>query len=465
MKARGIFVSLLILIFILKFLFYGCSGGGGGKSDNDLTPLSSEQAITAFSIVDPQTTGIIDENEKTIAVSVPYGTDVTALVATFTSTGAGVTVNGTPQISGTTSNNFTSSLHYIVWAEDGSGTDYTISITFATPRPTGISITTGEGYARISWNNVPGLTDKSNGIAIARKEGVSGSYSIAGSVPIDRTTFIDTGLNPNTTYYYKLYTYISYASNNISSYTPEYNIVTSSSNTAPDAPTNLIVSAVNGWTIDLSWTDNSNNEDGFIIERSPDNVTFTAITYIYPNNISFRDNYVLANTPYHYRVKAYNVFGSSLTSSVASVTTPSITPTSLGGGIAANTTLTLANSPYLVNSQYTLAPGYTLTIEPGVHIRFASSINMEVRGHLEAVGTANKPIIFTAADPTNSSKTSWQGLHVASNLGGNAIIQYAEMSHAALGIWVDCCSGTGTINIYDSIFNTNSTALHNYAPV
>ena len=463
---RFSFFVITAFVLIISPMLVNCSGGE--NSDNNQTPpqtLSSAKAITAFSIASPQGTGIIDENAKTITLSVPYGTDVTALVALFTSTGASVTVNGTSQISGTTPNNFTSSVLYTVTAEDGSTAIYTVSVTiaaFVIPKPTGVSITTGDGYARISWNKITGLTDKAAGVAIAQKKGASGSYSIVGSVSIDQTTFIDTGLSPNTAYYYKLYTYTSYDAANISSYTSEYNVVTSTSNTIPSAPSNLTANAVDGWTIDLSWNDNSNNEDGFTIERSTDNVNFITITNTYANETSFRDNYVLATTPYYYRIKAFNVFGASI-ASIASVNTPSITPTSLGGGIAANTTLTLANSPYLVNSQYTLAPGYTLTIEPGVKLRFASSINMEVRGHLEAVGTVNNPIIFTAADPTNSSETSWQGIHVANNLGGNAIVQYAEMSHAAQGIWVDRDTGTGPVNIYDSIFNTNFRGVSSYS--
>ncbi len=80
--------------------------GCGGSDHEDEIVLSSAKAITAFSITSPAATGIIDENAKTISVNVPYDTDVTILIATFTTTGASVTVNATPQISGTTANNF-----------------------------------------------------------------------------------------------------------------------------------------------------------------------------------------------------------------------------------------------------------------------------------------------------------------------------------------------------------------------
>ena len=44
----------------------------------------------------------------------PPGTDVTALVATFTTTGASVKVGSTVQVSGTTANDFTYPVVYTV---------------------------------------------------------------------------------------------------------------------------------------------------------------------------------------------------------------------------------------------------------------------------------------------------------------------------------------------------------------
>ncbi len=59
----------------------------------------------------------------------PFGTSVTALVATYTTTGANVAVGATPQISGTTANDFTSSVSYTVTAADGTAVDYTVTVT------------------------------------------------------------------------------------------------------------------------------------------------------------------------------------------------------------------------------------------------------------------------------------------------------------------------------------------------
>jgi hypothetical protein len=74
-------------------------------------------------------TGTIDQSEHTVAVIVPYGTAVTALVATFTcSEGASVTVGSTAQTSGTTANDFTNAVTYTVTGEDGSTQTYAVTV-------------------------------------------------------------------------------------------------------------------------------------------------------------------------------------------------------------------------------------------------------------------------------------------------------------------------------------------------
>lgn len=89
--------------------------------------LSSAKEITAFSL--NGIAGAINEAAKTISVTMPYGTSVTALAATFTTTGASVKVGTNVQINGTTANNFTSPVIYTVTATDASTRNYIVSVT------------------------------------------------------------------------------------------------------------------------------------------------------------------------------------------------------------------------------------------------------------------------------------------------------------------------------------------------
>jgi len=99
---------------------------------------------------------------------------------------------------------------------------------------------------------------------------------------------------------------------------------------APNAPNNLSATAVLSTQIDLSWNDNSNNEDGFKIERKFGGGSFTEIATVNSDVTTYNDTGLSANTMYTYRVRAYNTAGDSGYTSEASVTTPG------GGGLVSH---------------------------------------------------------------------------------------------------------------------------------
>ena len=79
------------------------------------------------------------------------------------------------------------------------------------------------------------------------------------------------------------------------------------------------------------------------------------------------------------------------------VRTPTVqADTTVGGPIISDTTWTLANSPYIVIASVEVWPGVTLTIEPGVTVKFDSEKKLQVNGELIARGTSSNPITFTS---------------------------------------------------------------------
>ncbi|HRU91934.1 MAG TPA: fibronectin type III domain-containing protein [Candidatus Marinimicrobia bacterium] len=103
------------------------------------------------------------------------------------------------------------------------------------------------------------------------------------------------------------------------------------SSEVPSAPFALRAMAVSASQIDLSWIDNSDNEEGFIIERSMDGgITFMQITNVRANTTTYQDQGLAASTQYFYRVQAYNVYGYSDYSNYAMAMTQGG-----GGGTAA----------------------------------------------------------------------------------------------------------------------------------
>ena len=96
---------------------------------------------------------------------------------------------------------------------------------------------------------------------------------------------------------------------------------------APAAPTNLTAAATSATGIALTWTDNSNNESAFLIERSSDGVNFTQIASVGVNVTSYGDSGLSSQSTYYYRVRAtnsYNTVSYSAYTNVASATTPSV---------------------------------------------------------------------------------------------------------------------------------------------
>jgi hypothetical protein len=79
-------------------------------------------------------------------------------------------------------------------------------------------------------------------------------------------------------------------------------------------------------TITLTWQDNSNNEDGFDVERSTDGTNFNQIAQTAANVVTFDDTTVAPATQYFYRVRAFNTAGNSAYSNVASATTGQVIP-------------------------------------------------------------------------------------------------------------------------------------------
>lgn len=109
-----------------------------------------------------------------------------------------------------------------------------------------------------------------------------------------------------------------------------------------------------------------------------------------------------------------------------------------------NTTWTLANSPYIIDGNVTVASGATLTIEPGVIVKYAyqfanpKKIVIQSGGSLNAAGTAMNGITFTSIkDDAIGGDTGGDGATACvAGDGGFVEVQSASalnvISHAVL---------------------------------
>lgn len=183
--------------------------------------------------------------------------------------------------------------------------------------PTGLAAT-AESSTRVglTWTDASGGTA---GFRVERSAGGAGSWATIGTVAAGTTTYTDAGLQPSSTYDYRVR---ATASSGVSTASNVASATTPAAPAAPAAPTSPAAAATGVNTVAVTWTDASTDEDGFTVERSPAGAgTWTDVGSVGPNVTSFGDTGLTAGTAYDYRVRAYNGGGTSSWSNVATVTT------------------------------------------------------------------------------------------------------------------------------------------------
>ena len=92
--------------------------------------LSDAAELLTYSIAGQVGDAVINSEDGTIAVVMPYGTDVTALVATFTASPdfQSIKVDEVDQTSGETANDFTDPVTYVVTGQDGTTKEFVVTV-------------------------------------------------------------------------------------------------------------------------------------------------------------------------------------------------------------------------------------------------------------------------------------------------------------------------------------------------
>jgi hypothetical protein len=104
---------------------------------------------------------------------------------------------------------------------------------------------------------------------------------------------------------------------------------------APAAPSGLTATLVSSNQIQLRWTDNSTNENGFMIQRKTGSSgTYVQVASVGANTTAYNDTGLKAGTTYYYEVGATNGLGNSPWSNEVQGATPSAGGGSLSGSVA-----------------------------------------------------------------------------------------------------------------------------------
>ncbi|MFH0765000.1 MAG: fibronectin type III domain-containing protein, partial [Calditrichota bacterium] len=250
----------------------------------------------------------------------------TGYVVEYTPTPEGVwAVDSIPQadqrqrtLSGLTA---TTMYYFRIYAYNDSGpSDKTPSISVETqsgpPAPPINPAAVAPDFRTVVFTWTDNSTDETSFI-VERKLLADTRWTRLGTTAANIESFEDAGVRPLTRYFYHVCSANDYGQ---SPWTAQVEV------TVPDGPPNnpsrATATARGLDRILLTWGDNSQNEDGFMIERMMTGVgDFSLITAVARNVTAFSDTGLTMDTEYNYRVKAFNANYESGYSNVATART------------------------------------------------------------------------------------------------------------------------------------------------
>lgn len=165
------------------------------------------------------------------------------------------------------------------------------------------------------------LSGNESGFQLERSGTGTDGWTKVADLAANATTYSDPNRNPRTRYFYRVRAVNAAGSSDYS------NVADATTpDSPPAAPAQLTATAASTTQINLQWTDASDNETGFELERSTDGLTFTKITDVAANATTYPNTGLTPNTRYYYRIRAKNAVGTSGYSAVADATTPDVPP-------------------------------------------------------------------------------------------------------------------------------------------
>jgi hypothetical protein len=194
--------------------------------------------------------------------------------------------------------------------------------------PTALQATARAGNRiELSWQ---GDGRQADGWRIERKRADVGLWFHVKTTAPGVTRCVDDSVNvvlPGKTYTYRL---AAFNAGGLSAYSSEVTVTTPAV-TVPTAPTNLKATIVSPTQINLTWTDTSDNEDGFKLEcKAGDAAEWKPVMGRIPANYTLFTDYGLEpGRTYTYRVRAFNAAGESGWSAEVTTSTTAITATNL----------------------------------------------------------------------------------------------------------------------------------------
>jgi rubredoxin len=274
--------------------------------------------------------------------------------------------------------------------------------------PSGLTATTASSsQINLSW------TDNSNNetgfkIDQATDSGFTQNLTTV-TVGANVMTYNATGLSSNTTYYYRVR-----ATNSAGDSANTSTANATTQDVIPMAPSGLTATVVSVSQINLSWTDNSNNETGFKIDQATNSTFTTGLTTVTvgANVTTYNATGLSTGTTYYYRVRATNAVGDSANTATASAAPSSGSPITVPDGDFTDTAANIINSNTGGNLTFTspmigTLSGWNIVATP-------STAHNGLYTGWEPYGVLDAVVSNTSASPY-SSNVAWIGSQPASS--------------------------------------------------
>ncbi|MCP3877135.1 MAG: hypothetical protein GY701_01890, partial [Sulfitobacter sp.] len=285
---------------------------------------------------------------------------------------------------------------------------------------TGVSAQDGEsdsgGRIDVNWEasaDDGAGADDVTGYRLERREVDTFDYSLVTALGAGAVSASDTGVTDGTLYEYRVVTEDQAGNTSASAvYGPVISVNNTGDVTAPDEISGLVATPGNGFVY-LRWirsVDTARDLVDQVLEISTDGASWGGEISLGKDKDFYLADGLSNGQDYWFRIRTRDGTPNTSGGVIAGAVMPSETAyTTVSGTI--NTDTTWAAGTYYVQSNMTVSGGATLTILPGVVVKFAPNSYLNINaGALYAVGTASNRIIFTAlTDDEHGGDTNGDG--------------------------------------------------------
>lgn len=252
---------------------------------------------------------------------------------------------------------------------DNSGYAQSQQVIVSLGAPTDLTATWEDTRVVLQWNDNSQVEE---GFRVQRNH--TGSWEDLAELEVNNNSYDDTSPPAGVTVYYRV---VAFGDGNVSAPSNEASI------NVPDflsAPSNLSAT-VNGDVIVLNWTDNTNIETGFLIERAGGGASYFEIGRVDANITTYTDTDFPADADLLYRVFAYDNSDMSNPSNEASVHSPTPSTTVVfSDDFESYPPETVPGSPWTVSTSdetWVYAFVDTATVEDNLALWFADDADAE----------------------------------------------------------------------------------------